>query len=330
MSSETALERTPYQSSDAFLQQAPPAQQGLVPQVVPLDRETLSFYGNMIQAANLVPPENGVSQEVAKYRVMAKIVAGVSYGFDPVLSQQCFDVLFNRMGMNAHGMEILFRDSGEYDTRIKQLDDAACVVTVLKQEGGTWNDARGRFEGGKWVVIGDVKFTYEMAKQAGLDKKNALWQGGYRQDMLYSKVMKRVTKRFNPTCLRPRTLLGNYFAKQAPAQIETASVPTPPQLTAEGGDLPKIQDTQEWVDPTYAGGGDDDGAEAVIEFAGPQGEPNTATAPAPEPTKLADIQTLLDLKMNTPGDVQKFLKGRDLASADDATLTAILEELKAL
>ena len=155
MDQATALERSPQAGFSEMIQQAP-QQQGLTPTVVPLDRETLTFYGNMITAANLVPQESGVTPEISKYRVMAKIVAGVSYGFDPVLSQSCFDVLFNRMTPNAHGMEILFRDSGEYDTRIKQLDDEACVITVIKQEGGTWNESRGRFEGGTWRVLGEA------------------------------------------------------------------------------------------------------------------------------------------------------------------------------
>jgi hypothetical protein len=325
-------------------QLAAPVPQGTSPQIVPLDRDSLQFYASMITMANLVPVEANVPAEVSKSRVMAKIVSGASYGFDPILAQSCYDVLFNRLVLNAHAMEILFRDSGEYDSRIIQLDDDACRVDVLQRIDGTWDVARNQYVGGKFVKVGTVEFTYDMAVAAKLPTKNANW-AAFRQDMLYSKVMKRVVKRYNPTCLRPRTLLGNYFAKAhqplAPVVPPTPDDATPPQLeqkpAPEPTSVPPIEEAT-YEDATYAGIGssvvdDDDGVEAVIE----ETPISTESAPVTDPdeSKLADMRVAVkDLLVEKIGglasDQKTFLKGRVVDNESLDVLTKMYEELQGM
>lgn len=322
MSESTAM--AAYQPQTGALLQQQGGPQGTPPAIVPLDRESLQFYAGMITTANLVPEDRNVPQEVSKSRVMAKIVSGASYGFDPILSQSCFDVLFNRLGLNAQGMEILFRDSGEYDSRITYLKDEACRVDVLKREGGEWSDKHNSYIGGEWHLIGTVEFTYDMAKAAGLPGKNKNWDA-FRHDMLYSKVMKRVVKRYNPNCLRPRTLLGNYFAKaHQPLPPTVPEAPAPAQIAAPTEDAtPTPAASQPYREPIYTGGPvidmDDDGAEAVIhEYTGTQAdEPQTIEGTVDDlDSETEDLRSLVAELLGTlPANRQKdILAGKSPVS----------------
>lgn len=350
MDGNQAMEKVGQPTSFGEMIQHAPQPQGLTPTVVPLDRETLGFYANMITAAGLVPQENGVPPEMSKNRVIAKVVAGTSYGFDPVLSQQCFDVLFNRMTPNAHGMEILFRDSGEYDTRIKTLNDLECTVIVLQRQGGTWDESRGQYVGGTWHDIGEVRFTVEMAKKAGWTK-NALW-AGTPADMCYSKVMKRVVKRYNPTCLRPRMLLGNHFAKPQPqppqiTQSDAPQIEAAPAAAAIEADIPTAYVDKEYVEaPAYTD--IDEGGEAVIkEYTGLPSEETAirerpvATEPEeveaevvdPEESKLMDLRIAVNDAITSkiggmPSDRKKFLKGKEVENESADSLRAMLADLE--
>ena len=344
---ETAIERSapPANGFGEMIQRAPQPQ-GAIATVVPLDRETLKFYGDMVQAAGLVPMEKNVSQEMSKFRVMAKIVAGTSYGFDPILSQQCFDVLYNRMTPNAHGMEILFKDSGEFDTRIIQLDDVGCKVKVLQRHNGEWDASRGQYFGGQWFEIGVVEFTVAMAKTAGWDT-NALWRST-PADMCYSKVMKRVVKRFNPTCLRPRMLLGNHFAKAHQVDPTPPPIPTPAALTEPTPSATEAPLTSpEGVphsDTPYTGPeaavSDDDGPEAAVteheptltaEFEPVADEDEEREAIATQDDPDLDSATE-DLRIHVQDSLSKLLPSRrkDLLAGKPAVSKMDGDELKAL
>lgn len=281
MSESTAMEKSPAPAAGfgEMIQQAPQPQ-GLTPTVVPLDRETLAFYGNMITAAGLVPVYGDITPEVAKFRVMAKIVAGVSYGFDPVLSQQCFDIMFNSLAPNARCMEILFKDSGEYDWRAIYHNETGCHLKILQRHNGDWDANRGQYTGGEWRVIGEVEYTVEMARTAGLyTKKDSLWPK-YPADLSFARCVTRAVKRFNPGCMRPRTLLGNYFAKQAP-QIEAAQVAQIPEaapvineatapvpVTAPEQTSPETHIDPPFVEANPMAAVDDDSEAVVVEYTG--------------------------------------------------------------
>lgn len=339
-----ALQTTRQTPGIGAMMQMAPQPQGQPAQIIPLDRETLLFYGNMITAANLVPSEQGVNTEISRSRVMAKIIAGTSYGFDPILAQQCFDVVKNRMVPNAFGMEILFRDSGEYDTRIAKLsDDYGCKVLVLRRVKGEWDNERAQYSGGEWTAIGEVEFTIEMAKKAGLWDSNPTWKK-YPSDMAYSKVMKRVVKRYNPTCLRPRLLLGNHFAKTTAAPQIAAAEPPPQEISVEatnaGAAAAEPYRDRPFVESEAAGAGyvpgfeDDDSVEAeIVEFSGPAAAPT----PIDDERDRADDERLAlrDAVTDREKDVAKaknltvanVRNGRDPKQMDTAQLRNYYAEL---
>lgn len=328
---QQALERTggPQSTSLGVYDQAPNKNSAVT--VVPLDRENLTFFANMIKNSGLVPSVKEVSADVSFNRVMAKIVAGTSYGFDPILAQSCFDVMFDQLGLNAKGQGILFKESGEYDLRIDSHDEKHCQVTVF----------RLRLDRTKWEPVGEVRFDEDMARAAGLLGKD-LWKK-YPRDMYFARVMTRVVKRFNPGCLRPKLILGNHFAKESQPTFN-APLPPPPAPPASLNAAPESTTTEEvpngdvehYVDsidePPIQG-------EAVLEAESAEvaGEVQMFTGPETETDTnarfeaLGAIKTLLEIKVGTdPKKVTKFLGGIDLAQADAATLEKVRADLVAL
>lgn len=284
-SATQALEKRghPVSTGMDLLQNAPNQGATLATTVVALDRENLTFFANMIKAAGLVPKVQGVTPEISFNRVMAKIVAGTSYGFDPMLSQTAFHVMFDQLTLSAQGHEILFRRSGEYDTRFLQgPDENGCKVQVLKLVNGAWR------------AIGEVEFTKTMAQKAGL-LANKMYEK-FGPDMYFARVMTRVVKRFNPGCLQPTVVLGNHFAKESQANFNLP--PAPPaqdQLPAAPVTAASEPEGEAHEDPVY------DGAEIlaeeiegeVIEYDQPQDVVETVDA---EPidaaeSKLQDLRT---------------------------------------
>ncbi len=294
---------------------APNGHQSIAPSVVPLDRENLTFFANMIKAAGLIPEVNGVSREMSFNRVMAKIVAGTAYGFDPMLAQTCFDVAFNVVSPNAKGQGVLFRQSGEFDLRIVRHDDKGCKVIVL------------RLIDEKWKEIGVVEFNEAMAKSAGLLNKD-IWKK-YPMDMYYARVITRVVKRFNPSCLIPRLVLGNHFAKESqptyvpPAQAEAAQLAPAIEEAAETHEV----EGDDHEDPEYAGPppGGYEGEESDAEV---DGEVVIISEPESEEVTAESVETLLGMKFEgDEGLIKKFLNGRTLNSMDLKQLTLLRDEI---
>ena len=113
-----------------------------------LNRSELTFFADMIEAADLIPFDKNVPKAVQKFRVMAKIVGGAAHGFDPISSQENLHVIQGRCVLSARGMAIKLRRTGKYDTRVEKLDENECRIAVLEK-----NDA------GKWMLKGHVEFN---------------------------------------------------------------------------------------------------------------------------------------------------------------------------
>lgn len=164
-----------------------------------LTRADLAFYADMIDAAVLIPREKDVSPAVAKYRVMAKIVAGHSYGFDPIAAQENFHVIKGRMVLSARGYSVLINRSGRYATRVEQLDDQGCRLLVLERERPD----------SPWRKLGTVSYMREDALRAGkLKDKPAAGDDDnwarYTPDMFFARAITRVARRFCPNILDVR------------------------------------------------------------------------------------------------------------------------------
>lgn len=165
-----------------------------------LTRSDLDFYAGMIHAADLIPREKDVPATVAKYRVMAKIVAGHSYGFDPIAAQENFHVIKGRMVLSARGYSVLINRSGRYATRVEQLDDQGCRLLVLERERPDL----------PWRKLGTVSYMREDAIRAGKLKEKP-GQGDrddnwalYTPDMFFARAITRVARRFCPNILDVR------------------------------------------------------------------------------------------------------------------------------
>lgn len=325
MNQSTQLQKVnnggPVSTGMDLLKEAPHQSRALATTVVALDRENLTFFANMIKGADLVPQVKGVTPEISFNRVMAKIVAGTSYGFDPMLSQTAFHVMYDQLALSAQGHEILFRRSGEYDTRIVQLDDEGCKVKVLKNIEGVWK------------VIGEVEFTKAMAQKAGL-LVNKMYDK-YGPDMYFARVMIRVVKRFNPGCLQPTMILGNHFAResqpgygiQAPATTEAL----PPAPVAAEEQHPNATPHE---DPTY------DGAEEILSDEEIDGEVTEYAEPIevaiddsdidPEESRHADLllaakDLYVSLDKEKRKNVDKWLGNRTFSTLTIAELTEFLD-----
>lgn len=313
MSATQALAKTGPQSTGIGLYDQAPNQTSLAT-VVPLDRENLTFFASMIRGANLIPSVQGVSPEVQFNRVMAKIVQGAGYGFDPMLSQTAFHVIHDTLSISAQGQEILFRRSGEYDTRIKYLNDDGCKLIVLKNVDD------------KWTAIGEVEFTREMAKTAELTK-NAMYRK-FGPDMFFARAMTRVVKRFNPSCLQPIVILGNHFARESQPSFGVPQTPAANQLSAQQEETPtqepEVSNSQseaveiesEVIQEEVIDMGDGE----VVEYAEPvefTGEPQAETVEARTEVagSEADESRHYDL-LNAAKDLYSGLKGPDKKKAD--------------
>lgn len=164
-----------------------------------LTRADLSFYAEMIDAADLKGYEKGISPSVLKYRVMAKIVAGHAYGFDPIAAQENFHVIKGRMVLSARGYSVLINRSGRYATRVEQLDENGCRLLVLERERPD----------SPWRKLGKVSYMREDAMRAGKIKdgpaaavtdSDSNWKL-YTPDMYFARAITRVARRFCPNIL---------------------------------------------------------------------------------------------------------------------------------
>lgn len=265
-----------------------------------LSREDLVFFANMIETAQLVPVEKNVAPAVSKARVMAKIVAGAVYGFDPITSQNNLSVLYNRIGLNAQGLAQLLHRSGRYTTRQEYLNNDGCKLSVLKK-----NDK------GEWTVIGHVEFTRAMAERAGLTQKNENYSR-FGPDMFFAKCITRVVKRFAPDVLDGDTVVYD-LAKKEVQQLPAQPVEAPAQTSDVYSD-PVATDIRD--QPI------EDDSEA--EF--------TEVEPIDRSESIrADLETAANdlIKSLTNGDavaVKRLLKGRQISNMTDDELVAALEE----
>lgn len=295
-----------------------------------LDRENLTFFANMIDAAGLVPYDKNVTKDVQKARVMAKIVGGVAYHFDPIGAQENLHVIQGRLVLSARGMAILLKRAGKYDTRIKQLDDDGCVIDVLE-----------RREDGVWILKGTASFTREHAKASGLLTSNSAMYTKWGPDMFYANCIKRVVRRFAPEVLDGHLQIFA-LAKDAPPP------PAPPQQQITEGDEPPPAENgaakpgEEYVDAEYQDVASaevaalaDDAVEA--DFVEAEVVDDEKEAPAlftEEEGKRVDlenaVQDLLTEKVGNAAEQKKYLKGKPLDQMPVEELTKLHGDLIAL
>lgn len=184
-----------------------------------LSRSELMFFADMIEAAQLIPYDKNVSKEVQKFRVMAKIVAGLGHQFDPISSQENLHVIQGRTVLSARGMAVKLSRTGRFTTRIEKLDKEGCTLVVLELNGTS-----------NWEIIGRVSFNRTHAEKAGLLTSNKAMYDKWEEDMYYSNAMKRAVRRYAPQALD--TIPVIYRLSKESAQAAPSPMAEMPQLAA--------------------------------------------------------------------------------------------------
>ena len=116
-------------------------------------------------------------------QAMAKIVAGVEYGIGAFAAMTQIHVIDGKLSPGATLVAALIRRSGRYRFRQVQSDATVCTLEFFFRD-----------DDGTWVSNGEVSFTIDEAKAAGLVGKNN-WKG-YPADMLFARALGRGARRF--------------------------------------------------------------------------------------------------------------------------------------
>lgn len=120
------------------------------------------------------------------------------------------------------------RKHPDYDYVIVKLDEMECIIEIGKREKIETGPLNIRYETN---TIGQVSFTIEDAKQAGLIKPDSAWSK-YPTDMLLNRATSRAYKRFCP----------DIFMQSIYVRGEIGSDPAIVTVDADGVILPTIQE----------------------------------------------------------------------------------------
>lgn len=119
-------------------------------------------------------------------QAMVKIMYGQELGLGPVESMQNIHIIPGQGGpkiqVSSHLMAAKIKQSGKYDYRIVKSNDVICEIEFLNTLNGS--------------IIGSYAFTIEMARRAGLTKKQN-WLS-YPNDMLFNRAISGGAKRYCP------------------------------------------------------------------------------------------------------------------------------------
>lgn len=288
---------------------------GIAP--VTLDRDNLTFFANMIEHAGLIPVEkepNGqaMSPHKSKARVMAKIIGGTYYGFDPISAQENLHIINGRITLSAKGLGQLLHRSGDYTTRQVYLDATGCKLAVLKR-----NDEN------KYVLVGHVEFTKAMAEKAGLTKNPNYAK--FAEDMFFARCITRVVKRFAPEVLDGQAV--NYdLAKKEP---EPAPTPTPENTPENTPELPAAAETNVgdvYEDPTFteaetlsSGLNDDEIEGEFVPVEEPENDIKTL--------QIAATNLLEEAKKKDAAKAKSIMKGREIEMMNADDLRVLIGDL---
>lgn len=180
----------------------------------------LEFWGGMIKHAGLIPQNKSEPDAVLEARAMAKIVAGDTYGFNPIESQGLIHFLpmSGSFKLDYKARLAIIRKSKKYDYKIIELTDKLATVEIVTSKGS----------------VGSVTYTIEEAKTAKLTDKD-VWRK-FTKDMLLSKAAHRAFNRLTPDLMREDMVFDD-------TEIEDViSTSIAPQLSETGVEEDESQD----------------------------------------------------------------------------------------
>jgi hypothetical protein len=127
----------------------------------------------------------GQTEDVAEAQAIVKIIAGNEMGLEPFYSMQNLSVIKGHVFISAQARGRLLKQSGKYRYGVTVSNDTICTLSFKEKVDGAWED------------LGEVSYTIEEAKRAGLVREG----GGYYKnpgDMLFARALSRGSRRFAP------------------------------------------------------------------------------------------------------------------------------------
>jgi hypothetical protein len=121
-------------------------------------------------------------------QAIVKIQAGKELSLPPVFSIQNINLIRGRLTSSANTLALLVKRSGRYNYRIKEHTDTVCAITFYEMDGG------------KWVEVGESKFTMDDARRADLVKPDSGW-AKYPRAMLFSRAISQGARIYAPDAI---------------------------------------------------------------------------------------------------------------------------------
>lgn len=137
-------------------------------------------FGEIQQAAGALYKSGYFQDAKTEAQALVKVMAGGELGLPPFASMAGIHIISGKPVLGSNVMATLVKNDPRYDYKIKQCDNAACVLI--------W------FEDG--VKVGEAGFTIQEAQAAGLTTKDN-WKK-YTSDMLFARAISRGARRFAP------------------------------------------------------------------------------------------------------------------------------------
>lgn len=149
-------------------------------------------FGKLLMASGVFQDLKGAAQAAVK------VIAGRSFGLDPIQSQHAFSIINGQLSQRAKFQSALIKRSRAYDYRVVKLDENVCEMEWLHKRDG------------EWQVCGTSSFSKEDAARAGLGKSQSgragAWQM-YPRSMLFARALTQ-----GATWFCPHLLMGPGFA----------------------------------------------------------------------------------------------------------------------
>lgn len=214
---------------------------------------------------------SGMFPDVKKQsQAVVKIVAGYELGVKPFAAMRGIHFIqFGGTGvleLSANLRGALIKRSGQYDYRVRHLDEVSCSIEFFERAPGN-----GPFES-----VGVSEYSVAQAKKAALIKNGGTWEK-YPEDMCFAAALRKGAKRYCPDLFVGELAIDDASAAEAVVTQELAAeIPTSDDVV--DGDV--IEDTKS--DPVPAP------AQASTE--GGQGAgPAADHAPAPEVAPAGEL-----------------------------------------
>lgn len=129
-----------------------------------------------------------------------KIMAGQSFGFDPITSIAFVHIINGKPTLGAKLQAALIKSSGIYEYKVTEHTDKACTIQFYK------------FNGSEWKALNlPIRYTIEEAQTAGVTA-NPTWKK-HPKAMLFASCIRQGMTRCTPDLIRAgNTVSHNYAA----------------------------------------------------------------------------------------------------------------------